>query len=191
MLVQPLAAAGVAVVMLDNIGHAIEARNRAKGASAKEDVADLTFACKLRAQPVGLVITAKKVRSVRAAHRRGDSWMFDRETQRIERSESEQHAAQEAAFRPTVLMERVSRAIEAEPGLTRRALRTAVKGKHDVKELALEMLIADGYVEQRHEGQWPRHHSTRPFRAETATGPRVAPAWSPGRKRPLAPGPLT
>ena len=200
-LVQPLAEAGVAVVMLDNIGHAIDARSRAKGASAKADRADLTFSCKLRAQPVGLILMAHKVRSVRAPFRRGDTWTFDRDTQRIERGDGEHqdHQHHEATFRPTVLMERVSRAIEADPGLTRRALRSAVKGKHDAKELALELLIAEGYVDQHSDEKWPTHFSTRAFRApsvspdtdgENGTGPQVAPDWPPGPEGttgPLAP----
>jgi len=189
-LVQPAVAVGVAVVMLENIGHALEARSRAKGASAKQDRADLTFSCKLTAQPVGLIVTAHKIRTVRAPFHRGDSWLFDRETQRVERNVADSSHESDAAFRPNVLMERVSRAIEADAGLTRRALRTAVKGNHDAKQLALELLIAEGYVEQREDGQWPKHFSIRPFRADDDSGPNVAPTWPPGpgaTTGPLAP----
>ena len=119
--------------------------------------------CTLHAGPA-LAIKATKVRSVRAPFRRGDAWTFDRDTQRIERGDGEHqdHHAHETAFRPTVLMERVSRAIEAKPGLTRRALRTAVKGKHDVKELALELLIAEGYVDQHSDETVSYTHLTLP-----------------------------
>ncbi|MBA2238724.1 MAG: AAA family ATPase, partial [Lysobacter sp.] len=61
-LVQPLVTAGVAVPLLDNIGHDAEARNRPKGASAKRDCVDLEFAAKLQADPAGLLVTATKVR---------------------------------------------------------------------------------------------------------------------------------
>ncbi len=179
-LVQPLTAAAV---LLDNVGHAIEAKSRAKGASAKQDLADLTFACKLKAQPTGLILTAGKIRSVRVAHRRGDSWIFDRDTQRITRHDGDAAATGEPAFRPTIYMERVSRAIEAEPGLTRRALRGVVSGKHEPKLIALELLVAEGYVEQRQEGQYPTHWSTRAYRESEDTGPRgprVVPDRSPG-----------
>jgi hypothetical protein len=169
-LVQPLVAGGTTVLMLDNVGHAIEARGRAKGASAKSDRADLTFACSLQTNPVGLVVTARKVRTVRAPFARGQEWIFDRETQRVTRRGGEQRDG--AAFRPTTLMERVSRAIEDKPGLTRRALRAAVKGKHEAKQLALELLIAEGYVEQREDGAHPTHHSVMPYRADHDTGPR-------------------
>ena len=183
-LVQPLAAADVAVVLLENIGHAVEARGRAKGASAKQDRADLTFSCKLRAQPVGLVITAGKVRSVRAPWQRGDSWTFHRDTQRIERTEADPAGLGEAVrFRPTVLMERVSRALEATPGLTRRALRDTVKGKNETVLVALDVLIAEGYIEQQQEGQHPTHRSKRSYCANDDAGPRgplTVPDWSRG-----------
>jgi hypothetical protein len=189
-LVQPLASVGVAVVMLDNIGHALEARGRAKGVSAKQDRADLTFSCKLKTQPVGLIITAHKIRTVRAPFHRGDSWIFDRETQRVERSDSHQEQDDDTPFRPTVYMERVSRAVEDSPGLTRRALRGVVTGRHDMKELALELLVTEGYVEQRQAGAYPTHHSTAPFRADDdsgPTGPKLAPGASGTTLAPLAP----
>lgn len=161
-LVQPLVNAGMFVVLLENVGHAQEARHRAKGASAKSDRADLTFSCALQSHPEqALIITAHKVRTIRAPFQRGTEWIFDRETQRIEPRE---RGEQPAAFRPTVLMERVSRALEAEPGLSRRALRAAVKGRNDAKELALDLLVAEEYAERRTEGQAVRHYSTRPFR---------------------------
>ena len=49
-------------------------------------------------------------------------------------------------FRPYYLMERVSKAITATPGLTTRAIRAAVNGKNDAKDLALELLVIEGYV---------------------------------------------
>ncbi|MGI8731411.1 MAG: hypothetical protein ACR2LK_15760 [Solirubrobacteraceae bacterium] len=189
-LVQPLAAAGVLVVQLENLGHAIEAKSRAKGASAKSDRADLTFACKLQTRPEAvLIITAQKVRSVRAPIQRGDSWTFDRETQRI--VEHGRHAPDEGdapIFRPTVLMERVSRAVEAEPGLSVRALRAAVSGKREARDLALDLLVAEGYVERRQDGQAFRHYTMRAFRADDEPEPpTVAPVAQPWPDR----GPAT
>ena len=175
-LVQPLVTRGMLVVLLENVGHAIEAKGRAKGASAKSDRADLTMSCKLQAHPEpALIITAQKVRSIRAPFERGASWIFDRATQRI--GPYGQQAPDAPAFRPTVLMERVSRAIEAEPGLSRRALRTAVSGNHAAKDLALELLVVENHVDRRQEGQAVRHFSARPYREDddpkTATVPTV------------------
>lgn len=80
-------------------------------------------------------------------------------------------------FRPTFLMERVSRALEAEPGLTKRALRAAVKGRNDVIDLALELLIAEGHIDARRDGTAHHHHSTRPYRQDddSAAVPNRAP----------------
>lgn len=162
-LVQPLASAGLLVVMAENIGHDQDARNRAKGASAKQDRADITFACKPKASPLGLVITAGKVRSVRAPFRRGDSWVFDRESQLIRAEES---TAPGEAFRPTALMQRLSEAIEASPGMTARDVRS-VKGNNDWLKEALRFLLDEGYVRVEPDGKAQRHYSDRPYRSES------------------------
>jgi hypothetical protein len=67
-------------------------------------------------------------------------------------------------FRPTVLMERVSRALEESPGLPKRAVRATVKGNTNAVDLALELLIADGHVRADVEGKAHRHHVVRPYR---------------------------
>src|SRR5439155_2004916 len=105
----PLTDAGAAVVMVDNIGHAEEARSRAKGVSGKGDKADLTFSCKAIADPPGLVVRCQKVRTIRAAFRVGDEWIFERDTQRVER----RSASSSDTFRPTGLMEQVSKLLES------------------------------------------------------------------------------
>ncbi len=53
----------------------------------------------------------------------------------------------QGAFRPTHLMEKISEAIVANPGLSSRAIRGAVSGKNDAKDLALELLVNEDYVE--------------------------------------------
>ncbi len=158
-LVQPLATAGVAVPMLDNVGHALEARGRAKGVSAKQDRADLTFACKLKTQPLGLIIIARKVRTVRAPFAHGDQWTFDRDTQRVERD-----SAQGEKWRPTIYMERISKVIEDTPGLSREELLARVKGKHNHLVTALALLIAEGFIRTEPDGRVKRHYTVKPFR---------------------------
>lgn len=51
-------------------------------------------------------------------------------------------------FRPTHLMERISEflAKHGDTGLTKRAIRGAVKGKSEAKDLAIELLIAEGNI---------------------------------------------
>jgi KaiC/GvpD/RAD55 family RecA-like ATPase len=68
-------------------------------------------------------------------------------------------------FRPTELMERVSKVIEAQPGMSANLLRQTVSGKTDSIAAALELLVADGYISVT---KGPRnaseHRSIRPFR---------------------------
>ncbi len=173
-LIQPLTAQGVTVAIVDNVGHAEEARTRAKGASAKSDRADLTFSCSLSTTPPGLIVKAGKVRSVRAGFQRGDEWLFSKDTQRIaprERSGVEQHTA----FRPTNIMQKVSEALEHDAGLTKRTIRTTIGGNKSNVDLALELLIAENFVEVRRDGQAHHHHSVKPFRE--ATVPTVPTPW--------------
>lgn len=75
-------------------------------------------------------------------------------------------AAPATTFRPTVLMERVSRFLEETPTASKNMILTAVKGKHDSTRLALDVLLAEGYVRKESGGrggeQWS---SVEPFRA--------------------------
>lgn len=72
--------------------------------------------------------------------------------------------AGENTFRPTVLMERVSLAIEAQPGLTKNAIRLAVNGKNDAKDIALSILVEEEYVKREISGQSHKHFSSKPYR---------------------------
>ena len=164
-LVQPITAKGVSVVLVENVGHAIEAKSRAKGASAKSDRADLTFACALVASPPGLVIRTQKVRSVRAGFRRGDEWTFARDTQTIERQTTAANDDGDG-FRPTHLMEKVSRFVEADPGVTVNAIKQGVSGKREYIAAAIEVLIAEGFIERHQRGQAQQHRPIRPFRED-------------------------
>jgi hypothetical protein len=158
-LVQPLADAGVAVALVDNIGHSQETSGRAKGVSAKQDKADLVFSC--RSVHDGLAIRCQKSRPIRATVRESDEWIFERDSQRIERKLRTDGTT---AFRPTVLMERVSLLLEGDPGLSKRSIRKSVKGDNSYIDLALELLVSEGYVEVRKDGQTEQHHSLKPFR---------------------------
>lgn len=168
-LIQPITARGVAVLMPDNVGHAIEARARAKGASAKSDRADLTFSCALQSNPVGLLVTARKVRSVRAAFSRSDSWLFDRDTQTITAVDGDSDAGIDTGFRPTQYMDRVKKTLAQLPGLTKREIRTHVAGKAVWVDQAVDMLVADGLVSVEIDGRAHRHHLHNVSRVPTVS----------------------
>jgi hypothetical protein len=70
----------------------------------------------------------------------------------------------DGAFRPTVLMGKLSKAIVEQPGLTARALRSAVPGSNDHKALALELLVNEGFVEiEPGPNRAMKHVSKMPF----------------------------
>ncbi len=167
-LFQPLTKLGLTVLIVENIGHDQDARRRAKGASAKGDRADLTFSCSPSASPVGLTISAQKVRSVRAPFQRGDEWLFERDTQRIQRRASSS-AESTSTFRPTAIMQRVSELVESDEGLTGNAIRTAIGGRSEYVTLALQLLVAEDYIAVNRDGQAHRHRSLKPYREATVS----------------------
>jgi hypothetical protein len=165
-LVQPLTTRGLAVLIVDNIGHDLAAKRRAKGASAKGDRADVTLSCSASTNPAGLAIRAHKVRSVRAPFRRGDEWLFTRDTQRIVRREGSSPEAA-STFRPTAIMQRVSELVEHDEGLTANAIRTAIGGRSEYVTLALQLLTSEGHISAEKDGQAHRHRSLKPYREHT------------------------
>lgn len=70
-------------------------------------------------------------------------------------------------FRPTVLMGRVSAALEGSPaGLSVRGIADVVAGKATGVRLATQVLIAEGFVRVEQAGQSRLHYSVRPFRED-------------------------
>jgi len=168
-IVEPLFRAGIATVQLDNTGHGD--KGRARGSSSKGDLADVLYSLKTTTafdqQRRGTL------RLVRAHARFGDvapAFTMDLGAGRFGTftADDSDSGAAGAPFRPTVLMERVSRALEEHPGLSKRAVRESVKGNSDAKDLALELLIADGYVTAQRDGQATRHTVVRKFREDAA-----------------------
>jgi hypothetical protein len=69
-------------------------------------------------------------------------------------------------FSPTVLMERVSRALETGPARTSTWLRDHVRGKATGIDMAVEQLVADGYLAEEQQGQTSWFTSVRPYRRD-------------------------
>jgi hypothetical protein len=163
-LAQPVISLGLLLVHVDNVGHGPDSKTRAKGASAKSDRADLTFSCTLQRNPEALILTAQKVRTIRAPFQRGAKWVFDRAGQDVRLLDAAPGEQRSATFRPTSLMESASRTIEDHPGLSTSAIRRLVSGKATSVDFALELLVAEGYIRVDAEGQARRHHVERPYR---------------------------
>jgi hypothetical protein len=160
-LLVPLARAGIATIVLDNTGH--EERDRARGASAKADLNEVVYAL-----AVGEPFDRDKLGHLRLIRKRQRFAGLPAELQIPigagvygPISEAEEKPDE---FRPTKLMERLSEAVELSPGIGKRDLREAVKGRNDAKDVALRLLIDEGYITIEQHGQARLHHSQKLYR---------------------------
>ena len=67
-------------------------------------------------------------------------------------------------FRPTVLMEKVSRYLELHPRASKNAIESDVTGRRDYLRQALDVLVAEGWVTAVHAGRALQHSVVTPFR---------------------------
>lgn len=194
LLPRPLARAGAAVVLLDHVVKDREQRGRyAIGAQHKLAGIDAAYTVKV-ITPFGRGREGKVKLTVakdRPGHVRG--FAVERKDAAVIRLISDEDgavrvvveppdAAAPPAFRPTTLIEKLSKAVEAEPGLTTNGVIEAVGGKKDAKREALRLLVDEGYIEQRRDGQAVRHHPLREYRAANDEG-QTSP-WVPTGSRP-------
>jgi hypothetical protein len=190
-LVDPLMQAGITTVTLDNMGH--EEKGRPRGTSAKEDLCDIAYTMKVGTPFSSTLAGRLELRCSRSRIGEitvGDMWRMELggghygSWQRVERASADERAA----FRPTAIMEKVSRAVEQDAGLSKRSIRTAIAAKNDWIDLALELLISEGFIEAREDGQAHRHYSIRPYREGTVpTVPQPCPNRAPGTVEPTVP----
>lgn len=138
-----LKAAGIAVLMLDHTGKDLE--RGARGGSAKTDNVDLAYRLTVRAQD-RLTLTPTHVRFRDPATTQ--PLPLRREATPLAHVEDSWGAAggEVVGFRPTGLMERLSRLLGATPGLSKTEALDLVRGRAEYKRQALALLIAEGYV---------------------------------------------
>jgi hypothetical protein len=162
-LLVPLARAGVTTMVLDNTGH--EDRDRARGASAKADLNEVIYVVK-----VGEEFDRDQTGYLRLVRQRTRFAELPGELHvplgggtygPIEEAEPQ---ADSDGFRPTALMERASRAIEANPGRSRKEVLELVGGKREFATMALTLLVAEDFVRAETEGRSKLHYSTRLYR---------------------------
>ncbi len=77
----------------------------------------------------------------------------------------------EGHFRPTIVMEAVSRLVEDTPGLSGRQIESRVSGKAKVIREATRMLTTEGYIGQDPDARSFAYVSVRPFRADADEAP--------------------
>jgi hypothetical protein len=187
-LPRPIAETGAAVVLIDHVVKSKEARGR-YGIGAGHKLAGITVTYSVEALKLpsrtddGLVKI--KVEKDRPGHVRSHAEGGVVALARIEPSEGgrrvnvtldppDSSTSEDGTFRPTVLMGRVARHVEDEPGATQNGVRKNVEGKRGTdKDLALRRLVDEGFIERRQEGRAWRHYSVHPF-DENAEPPTVS-----------------
>jgi hypothetical protein len=177
LLPRPAIRAGAAVLMIDHVVKDREARGRyAIGAQHKLAGIDVAYSLEV-VEPFGRGkngLVKVKVAKDRPGHVRQHA---EGEHVALMRLASDAGSGSvsvtldppdatddEGEFRPTALMERVSRAIEANPGLNREEVLSIAGGKREYTSKALTLLTTEGFVEPESVGRAKLHRSVRPYR---------------------------
>ena len=181
-LPRPIAETGAAVLLIDHVAKSKDSRGRyALGAQHKLAGVAAAYSTEVITAPsrqtAGLI--KLRVEKDRHGHVRGHAQagvvalvhvapIDDGERIDVRIDPPEPTATDEAGnFRPTKLMERVSRFVEVEPGATLRTIRDSVEGKTTYVVQATRRLVAEGFVRQQADGQAQRHYSVREFRDDS------------------------
>jgi hypothetical protein len=177
LLLRPLTSTGAAVIVLDHVTKDSSTRGRGpRGAGSKLQLVDVSYSVRLvkpfSRERAGLVrLVCEKDRF--GTYSIGETVADIRVTPNIDILELDVRAPADknAPFRPTRIMEHLSRALEKHGELNTNSLRLATRGDDKTKPLALELLVNEGYVERRQDGQARIYSSIRPYR-ETTEGDR-------------------
>ena len=171
-LIQPLVDRGLGVVLIDNVAHDVEKKDRASGTAAKINKADLLFTCRsYEGWRTGLYIENTKRRSVLAPFDIGSEWFFSKDEQAIEPVADADKRSKDAVFEPTYVMQKVSEVVEQDPeGVSKNTIRERVIAKAVTVDKAITALVAREFLEYR-----KGYYSMKPYREpadDTAEGPR-------------------
>lgn len=156
----PLSRAGTTTIVLDNTGWE---GDHARGASAKHDLNEVVYLAKVgkpfdRDQTGELHLDRKRSRFADLPARL--TLTLGGETYRAPIVAD----GEGGAFKPTGYMEKISKQIEASPGLGREEVLSLVGGKRNFASAALTQLVNEGYVRTEPDGHAKRHHSVREYR---------------------------
>lgn len=179
-LAKPLADAGACVITVDHLPKNTEARNSgyAIGGTAKKRAIDGTYLeATVRVQPApgktGKITL--RVHKDRPGELRKNSqgnyagtFLIDSTREHITvTSISCESATNDAgAFRPTHLMEAVSKHIEMHSGVTKSEVEIAVKGRRTAVSDAIERLLEEGFLSNLGTDKRPRLHSMAAYRED-------------------------
>lgn len=175
-----LAQLGAAVVLIDHVAKDSESRGR-HGIGAQHKLASVHVSLSLSVkEPFGRGV-AGRVRIREGKDRPGylrrlgvNRWVGEMVIESLPGGgvdlAIEPADAAPGDFRPTVLMERVSQAVEREPGLSITGLRTAVTGNSAYVDKARGLLVDEGFIEARRDGQATRFYPVEPYTTPAETG---------------------
>jgi hypothetical protein len=177
LLPRPAARSGAAVLMIDHVVKDKESRGRyAIGAQHKLAGIDVAYSLEV-VEPFGRGkdgLVRVKVNKDRPGHVRqfavGDQiglmrLRSDEKTGAVTVTINPPDSVDDAGeFRPTHLMERLSREVEDHPGQSRQELLEAVGGNRNSATTALRLLVDEGFVSREPDGRKKLHSSARRFR---------------------------
>ena len=181
-IVMPLARAGTTTIILDNTGHD---KTRARGASTKDDLNEVVYMLEV---VTGEDFDRDTAGQLRLKRTRGRFTGLPAELRMHVGGNTytapvipaaEDLAGADIKFRPTNIMEKVSRLVENEPGIGAGAIRHAIKSRQEHIDAAVRVLLTEKYLHRREEGQTKHHTSLQPYRENTDPGPPVPPSPNP------------
>lgn len=174
-LAKRLARTGAAVLLLDHVPKNVENRDMEIGSQRKQAaITGASYRCDTVTSPakgrdgtLKLVVRKDRLGNRSKGSVAAEVHIMEKDGPlRIEVRVSEAQAAADRGerFRPTHLMERVSRWLELHPGATRRTITNDVTGNKDALATATDLLIEEGYVTVAKVGQSHEHTSVRNYR---------------------------
>jgi KaiC/GvpD/RAD55 family RecA-like ATPase len=201
LVARPLAETGAAVLLIDHVVKSKETRGRyAIGAQHKLAGIAAAYSTDVIKNPSrnddGLIKI--RVEKDRHGHVRGHAQSGvialmritpvddgERVTVTLDPPDSD---GADGEFRPTILMTRVAEFVASEPGASRNVIRSTVTGRGEWIDTALSLLISEGYIERRKEGQTHAHYTLRDYENEPSpTESRPSPGNSGTNRVPGSP----
>jgi AAA domain len=173
-LATPFTDVGAAFLVLDHLAKSTESRGRfAIGSQRKLAGCDVHVGMKLK-QPFGrgqngraYLVTQKDRNGYLVEGKAFGDFTINAETSLFSAG-IEPH--DDSPFRPTVLMERVSDFVLREGPCSQNAIQQGVQGNRESIILALETLIAEGYIERKQTGQKRVHTHARAYSERDESG---------------------
>jgi hypothetical protein len=170
----PFTDVGAAFLVLDHLAKSTESRGRfAIGSQRKLAGCDVHVGMKLK-QPFGrgqngraYLVTQKDRNGYLVEGKAFSDFTINAETSLFS-ARIEPH--DDSPFRPTVLMERVSDFVLREGPCSQNAIQQGVQGNRESIILALETLIAEGYIERTQTGQKRVHTHARTYSERDESG---------------------